>query len=366
MDRSKKIIRTSVVGIAVNLVLVTFKMIVGLAVNSIAIILDAVNNLSDALSSLITIVGTKLAGRAPDKKHPFGYGRIEYLTSVLIAVIVLTAGATSFKESAVKVFHPEEANYSVVSLVIIAVAVVVKFLCGTYVKKIGEEVDSGSLIASGSDAFFDSVLSAATLAAAIISMKWGLSLEGILGVVISILILKAGLEMLMETLDHIIGARADRELTLELKRKIASYPGAIGAFDLALHNYGPNEYIGSVHVEVPDHMTAPEMHMLSRHIMEDIQAEYGIVLTVGFYASNNTDPLCVRMRHGLSEILKDYPGVLQMHGFYVDEVRQEILFDLVIDFKMDTDGIVRGVKTKMEEMYPEYRTDISVDISYTD
>ena len=184
-QRERKIIHTSLVGIGVNLVLVLFKAALGFVTGSIAILLDAVNNLSDALSSIITIIGTRLAGRRPDRKHPYGYGRVEYLTAVIIAVIVLMAGITSLKESAFKVISPEKASYSVVSLVIIAVAIAAKLLVGRYVKRVGEEINAQSLVASGSDALFDAILSLGTLIAAAASMIWGLSLEGILGVIIS-------------------------------------------------------------------------------------------------------------------------------------------------------------------------------------
>ena len=152
MDRKKIIIKTSVKGIVVNLILVTFKAIVGILANSIVIVLDAVNNLSDALSSIITIIGTKLAGKAPDKKHPYGHGRIEYLASIVIGVIVLAAGLTALKESAQKIISPEQATYTIASLIVIGVAVAVKFFFGRYVKKVGESINSGSLIASGTDA----------------------------------------------------------------------------------------------------------------------------------------------------------------------------------------------------------------------
>ena len=150
MSRQSKIVKTSIIGIVVNLILVAFKATVGILVNSIAITLDAVNNLTDALSSIITIIGTKLAGKAPDKNHPYGYGRIEYFSSVIIAAIVLWAGVTALMESWPKIFHPDVTSYTTVSLVIIAVAVVVKFVLGRYVKSVGEKINSQALVASGS------------------------------------------------------------------------------------------------------------------------------------------------------------------------------------------------------------------------
>ncbi len=219
-EREKAIIRTSLIGIAANVFLAAFKAVVGIFSHSIAVILDAVNNLSDALSSLITIVGTKLAGRKPDKKHPLGYGRIEYLTAMIVAGIVLYAGITSLTESVKKIIHPEKPDYSAVSLIIIASAVVVKIILGRYVKGVGEKVNSGSLIASGSDAGFDAILSASVLASALIYMTTHISLEAYVGVVIAVIIIKSGIDMMKETLNDILGSRTDKELALTLKKTI--------------------------------------------------------------------------------------------------------------------------------------------------
>ena len=195
MDREAKIIRTSVEAIIVNILLVVFKMFVGFLSNSIAIILDAVNNLTDALSSVITIIGTKLAGKAPDKEHPFGYGRIEYMTSAIIGAIIFFAGFTALQESWEKIVNPTAANYTTVTIIIVAVGVIVKFGFGRYVKRIGENVNSDSLIASGQDSVMDSVLSFSTLIAAFISIFFHISLEGYLGVIIALFIIKASIDI---------------------------------------------------------------------------------------------------------------------------------------------------------------------------
>ena len=255
-SRDSVIVRTSIIGIVANVFLATFKAIVGVLSNSIAIVLDAVNNLSDAMSSVITIVGTKLAGRKPDRKHPLGYGRLEYLSATIISVIVLYAGVTSFVESVKKILSPEKADYSTVTLVIVAAAVVVKILLGRYVKSVGEKVNSDALIASGTDATLDSIISASTLVAAAIYMTLGISLEAWLGAFISIVIIKSGIEMLKDTVSQILGERADASFTKAIKATIASFPEVNGAYDLLLHAYGPDTYVGSVHIEIPDTMTA--------------------------------------------------------------------------------------------------------------
>ena len=366
MNRSREIVKVSVVGILANLVLVAFKAFVGLISGSIAVILDAVNNLSDALSSVITIVGTKLAGKAPDKKHPYGYGRIENISSVTIAVIVLLAGLAAFKESVEKIIHPEAADYGAISLIIIAAAVIVKLLLGRYVKGQGEKLNSQSLVASGSDALFDAVISASTLVAAAISLIFHVSIEGWLGAIISIIIVKSGVEILMESLNSIIGERVDSELSGKLKEYVNGFEDVRGAYDLSLHQYGPEKIIGSVHVEVPDDMTARQIHQLTRQITEGVIREFGILLTVGIYASNTGSDFSSIMRRTAQEIAQQYPAFRQLHGFYLEQEEKRVSFDLVLDFGCDAEGIRDAVLEEMRRRYPDYTFSAVLDTYFSD
>ena len=351
MTRQEKIVKTSIIGIVVNLILVAFKAVVGILTNSIAITLDAVNNLTDALSSIITIIGTKLAGKAPDKNHPYGYGRIEYFSSVIIAAIVLWAGITALTESWPKIFTPDVTNYTTVSLVIIAVAVAVKFILGRYVKNVGEDINSQALVASGSDAFFDAILSLSTLVAAIISIFFNISLEGILGVIISLVIIKASIDMLRETLDSMIGARVDSELSVKIKESIREVPGVYGAYDLSLHNYGPENMEGSVHVEVDDTLTALEIHKLTRLIQNKIFSEFSIALTVGIYAHNDKYE---EIRNDLYEIVSRYEEILEVHGFIVLEESDLVMFDIIVDFDADRDKIKDEILKEIKAKHPKF------------
>ena len=366
MDRNKVIIKTSILGILVNIVLVIFKATIGFIVNSIAIILDAVNNLTDALSSVITIVGTKLSNKAPDKKHPYGYGRIEYFTSVIISAIVLFAGITAGKESIMKIISPEETDYSVISLVIIAVAVVVKFVFGRYVKKVGEKVNSGSLIASGQDASMDSFLSFTTLVAALINYIWHLNLEGYLGAIIAVIIIKSAIEMLQETVDSMLGERADKELSQKLKNRITSFEQVQGAYDLNMHNYGPSKIVASIHIQVRNDMTAEEIHILTREIEYAIFEEFGIALTIGIYAANDTGEFG-EIKKALGTILKEYASVLQVHGFYVDKAKSNVYFDLILDFEEENkEKIKNEIIQKLGEKYPNYHYNVILDSDISD
>ena len=351
MSRQEKIVKTSIIGIVVNLILVAFKAFVGIATNSIAITLDAVNNLTDALSSIITIIGAKLAGKAPDKDHPYGYGRIEYFSSVIIAAFVLWAGITALMESWPKIFTPDVTNYTNVSLLIIAVAVVVKFVLGQYVKRVGEDINSQALVASGSDAFFDSILSLSTLIAAIISIFFNISLEGILGVIISIVIIKASIDMLRETLDSMIGARVDSDLSKKIKDSILEIPGIYGVYDLSLHNYGPEDMQGSVHVEIDDTLTALDIQKLSRHISAKIFKEFSIILTVGIYAHNDVHK---DIRDDLYNIASQYPEILEIHGFIVYEDENLITFDIIVDFDADRESVKEKILSEIKTKHPEF------------
>ena len=367
-DRNKTIIRASITGIAANLLLAAFKAIVGLTANSIAIVMDAVNNVSDAASSVITIVGAKLAGKEPDRKHPFGYGRIEYLSSMIISVIVLYAGITAFVESVKKIIEPEVPDYSTVSLVIIGVAVIVKIVLGLYVKKTGKKVNSDSLINSGNDALLDSVISVSTLAAAAVYLIFKVSLEAWLGAVIAVVIIKAGFSMLRETLSKILGERVDMDLARDIKATISAFPEVNGVYDLVMHNYGPNSYNGSVHIEVPDTLSADDLDKLLRKIQVKVNNEHDVILTaIGVYSYNTRDPFAVESREKVSGIIKDVENVIQMHGFYIDKEEKTIRFDIVVSFDAkDRSEVYRETVEKVQKEFPGYTLQVAVDTDFSE
>ena len=367
MDREKTIVRTSITGIVANVLLAAFKAAVGVISNSIAVTLDAVNNLSDALSSVITIIGAKLGAKKPDKKHPLGYGRIEYLSSMIVAAIVLYAGITSLVESVKKIIHPEAADYGMVSLIIIAVAVIVKLILGSYVKKQGEKVNSGALIASGKDASFDAVLSASVLASAVVFLIWGISLEAYVGVIISIVIIKAGIEMMNETLNDIIGQRSDAEISRQIRQLINEEPEIRGAYDLTLFNYGPDKYYGSVHMELPDTMTIDEADLLTRRVQRKVFRETGVILTgIGVYSYNTTNGEAAVIRNNVQKTVLSHDWALQLHGFYVDTEKKTMHFDVVISFDIDYKEAIDIMMKEIQEMYPDYSIQIVPDADIAD
>ena len=367
-DRERVIVRTSIIGIAANILLVAFKAAVGLAANSIAIVLDAVNNLTDALSSVVTILGAKLASRRPDRDHPLGHGRYEYLSAMVIVAIVLYAGVSSLVESVRKIIEPEVADYSTVTLVIIAAAVIVKIVLGRYVSAKGKQVDSGSLVASGKDALFDAAISTSVLAAALIYLATGVSLEAYVGVLISIVIVKAGVDMLRETLDDILGHRPDAELARGIKHTICADPDVLGAYDLLLDSYGPDLTIGAVHVEVPDTMNAAQIDAMTRRVQTAVFEEHRIALaTVGIYSRNTSNDEVAEMRSAITRCVMSHDGVLQMHGFYADIETKRISFDLIIDFATDNrDELYAHISDEVHGLYPDYTFAITPDRDLSD
>jgi len=367
-SRDRVIVRTSVIGILANVALAVFKAAVGILSHSIAIVLDAVNNLSDAASSVITIVGTRLAGRAPDRKHPFGYGRIEYLTATVISMIVLYAGVTSFVESVKKILHPEQPEYGAASLVIVAAGVAVKILLGRYVKGVGKRVDSASLVNSGEDATLDSIISASTLAAAVLYLSTSISLEAWLGAVISVIIIRSGVGMLRETLSRILGERADPELARAIKETVCSFPDVSGAYDLVLNDYGPDAFNGSVHIEVPDTCSAEQLDAMLREITMEVFRRHHVILTaIGVYSVNTHDDDAIEAREKVRSIAFSQEHVLQMHGFYLNREKKTLRFDLVVSFDApDRREVYRAVCEQVQAAYPDYTLEAALDTDFSD
>ena len=358
MHRSQEIIRTSWIGIAANVLLAGFKAAVGILASSVAIVMDAVNNLSDALSSVITIVGTKLSQRPADRKHPFGFGRIEYFSAIIIAVIVLSAGITSLIESVKKIFDPTEPSYTTTTLVVIVVAIVVKLILGQYVKKKGEQLNSDALIASGSDALFDAVITLATLVSAGVMLLWGVAL-------ISIVIIKAGIEMLASPVNELLGTSISADFAKQIQKEVADFEGVHGVFDLILHNYGPDVKIGSLHINVYDTMSAHDIHGLTRRISTQMYVRHGIIMTVGVYAVATGDNRRAELQSQVMQALAAHKDILQVHGFYYSEKHNSLSVDIIPDISVhDEDAFVCQLTTELQPLVPDMKVVIVVDHNY--
>ena len=341
--RALKIIRTSWIGIITNVLLASFKAVVGILASSVAIVMDAVNNLSDALSSVITIVGTKLSQRPADRKHPFGFGRIEYFSAIIIAVIVLSAGITSL------------------------VAIVVKLVLGQYVKKKGEQLKSDALIASGSDAQFDAIITLATLISAGVMLLWGFSLDGILGVLISVVIIKAGIEMLASPVNELLGTSISADFAKQIQTEVSNFEGVHGVFDLILHNYGPDVKIGSLHINVYDTMSAYEIHGLTRKISTYMFEKHGIIMTVGVYAVATGENKRAELQSKVMQALAAHKEIVQVHGFYYFEKDNMISVDVVPDVSVHDDiAFVNQLTNEIKPLVPGANVVIVVDHNFSE
>lgn len=366
--REKEIIKVSIIGIIANIFLAAFKAAIGALTNSIAITLDAVNNLSDVLSSIITIIGTRIAGRKPDKEHPLGHGRVEYLSAGLIAMIVLYAGITSLVESVKKIINPSEPEYTNIALIIVAVAVVVKLLLGSYVKSKGKKLNSDSLIASGEDARLDAVISASTVVAALIYIFSGISLEAYLAALISLVIIKAGYDMISETLSQIIGKRMDKEVIEKLKATVMEFEDVYGVYDVILHNYGPDTLIGSLHIEVLDTYTAGQLDELERHLMKAAYDKNNIILAgISVYARNSKDDRAKQDFEKVRHLVMSHKYVLQMHGFYINYEEKIMNFDIILDFDSpNRNEEYMHILSDVQEAVPDFAIGITLDLDVSD
>ena len=276
-SRENTVVKISILSIIANLVLVGFKAFVGFMANSIAIISDAVNNLTDALSSIITIIGTKLAGKAPDKNHPYGHGRVEYMTSLIVSAIVLYAGFTALVESIKKIINPETPDYSVTTLIVLIAGIIIKYILGMYVKKVGKKINSDSLVASGTDAFNDAILSISVFISVIIYMIFHINLEAYVGILVSLFIIKTGIDLIKKSVNNILGVRVESSLSKKIKKEVEKDEDVQGAFDLVLNDYGPDKYLGSIHIEIPDTLTVAEVDKISRRIAKKILEKLSVL-----------------------------------------------------------------------------------------
>ena len=366
MNREKVIVKTSAIGIGANLLLVGSKATIGFLAGSISIVSDAVNNLTDVLSSVVTIVGAKLAAKRPNKKHPYGYGRIEFVTSSLIAMLIFLAGAMAIYESITSLVGGEEPAYTVYSFVVISLAVLLKVGLGLYFRYKGKQVASDALRASGTDALLDSALSFGTLIGAIVSYTTGVHLEGYIGILIGLFMLRSAIEVFRESGSKLIGERVDSRFVTQMTEAIAAMPGVYGVYDLIINNYGPDRNIASVHIEVDGTRTAKEIQLLEREIAYICYTRFNTLMTVGIYARNDQTAEELAVREVVYEVIGQHPEIIQTHGFFLDEDTKTISVDIIITFDCDyADDVYNAVHAELHRRFPAYAVHIILDRDYS-
>ena len=360
--RETLIVRASRVNIMGNIALAFFKASIGLASNSIAIVLDAVNSGSDALASVITIVASRIAQRPANREHPFGYGRMEYLASTVIAALVLAAGVSSFVEAVKAIVHPNKPRYGTIALVILAASCVTKVVLGLYLRHMGQRAESPALRGSGSDALGDAGISCATLLAAGVFLLYGIDIQAYLAVAIACLIIKSGYELLVEMTSKVLGERADAQLAVDVEHCIRSVEGVRLVNGLVLQDYGPNEVHGSVYLAVDEHMSVADFDEVAREVYQRVLGAHGVYLdAIGPYPVNVRSPEVQRVRAAIGRVVWGHDHVVEVHGLHANIEQRLARFTAVVDFDAaDLEGVREGIKAGCEEVLPGWRFNVNV------
>lgn len=364
-SREGIIAATSALGIAVNLLVAAAKVILGLLASSIAIVSEGINNASDALTSVLTLVGSKLAGKHPDAKHPFGYGRIEYLTSLVIAGLILFTGIEMLISSVKLIFEPSELNISFLALAVVAISAVIKFCLGVFTIKAGKKADSGALVGVGLDCRNDSFISIVTILSAVVFLVFGVSVDAYVGVLMSLLVIKAGFDVLRETISELLGRPGDEELASKLYQEIRSTPGILNAVDMMLHNYGPDAYSGSVNVEIDHEKTVGEAYDFLHELQLRIMHEYNVTMVFGVYAVDNDHEEVRAIRNSVSSFVRTHEHVKSYHAIYLDPNSDKLYCDLIVDYELrDWDALREQFVAFMAESRPDKEIILTIETEF--
>lgn len=364
-NRGKVIARAGIIGILANIGLALIKIAIGTITGSVAVVSDAVNNLSDAGSSVLTILGSFFAAKDPDEKHPYGYGRIEYITGLIISILVLVVGIEFFQTSIKAIVSPGEVHFSAITIGIMVATLGIKLWLGFFTKNTGRKVNSPALVASGTEALGDCAVTAVTVAAALLALFTGVQVDGYAGLIVSGFVLYSGIRLVFDTFNDIIGKRYDKEVASVIYEEIEKEPLVKGAFDLILHNYGPERYIGSVNVEIEDYHTVAEMSDVLLPLQSRIQREYGIFLVFGFYSVNTGDRQVIADRERVRGLLAAMPDIQNLHAFYIDHGKKTLRFDITVAFKnKDTTQLRQEIEGLLQKEYTDYTFMINIDRRY--
>lgn len=364
-SRDGMIAVASGIGIIVNLLIAAVKILIGLAASSIAIISEGANNATDALSSVLTLIGTKVAGKHPDRNHPFGYRRIEYLTGLVVSVLILVTGIEMLISSVKLVFEPEPLSVSFVSIGIIAVSAVIKFFVGVYMIRMGKKTGSSALEAVGIEGRNDSFASVISIVSALIFLFFDVSLDAYAGILISALIVKAGCGVLKETLSELIGRAGEKELADKLYKEIRKTDGIIGAADMMLHNYGPDTWSGSVNLEIDHKKNIGEVYQFLRELQLRLMREYSVVMVFGIYGVDNDNPGIKAIRTEITSFIKQKEHLKSFHALYLEPKSNTLYCDFVVDYELqDWDGLRKEFAAYMMERWPQYHLELTIETEY--
>jgi len=349
----------------VNLLIAAFKVAVGLLTSSLAFVSEGINNAADALTAALVWGGSKLARRHPDARHPFGYGRLEYLSALVVAGIIVLSGVEVLQASVHLLRNPREMSVSVPALVVVAIAAVAKFVLGEWTLRTGRRIGSTALAAVGQDGRNDSFNSVVTIGASLVFLATGRSVDAYAGLITSGLILKSGWEILRYTVSELLGRPGEKELAERLYARIRKTPGVLGAADLMLHNYGPEKWSGSVNVEMDHSLTVGETYAVLHKLQLVIMHEEKVTLVFGVYAVDNDHAEIRKIREGVAAFIRQAEHVKSYHALYIDAEAKRLYCDLVVDYDLqDWESLRRDFTAYMKGFCPDNELELTIETEF--
>lgn len=360
---------SSGVGILCNVLLFGVKLIIGILMHSIAITADAFNNLSDAASSIIGYVGVKIAGKPADEEHPFGHGRVEYVAALIVAFLVIEVGLTFLKSSIGKIKNPEDIAFELVPFVILVLSVGVKVWMGTFNRALGKRIDSKVMLATAADSFGDVITTTTTIVSILVSTFTGVNIDAVAGILVSFIVMWAGIGIAKDTLEPLIGEAVDSELAQKVKNEVEGYDGIVGTHDLIVHNYGPNHSMASIHAEVPNDVDISVSHEIIDRIEREVSKKLGIFLVIHMDPIEVKDENVLEVKEELVKILAHIDERVTFHDFRMvgGEKQINLIFDIVVPYSYDKERqkeLKKEIRKAYKEIDPRFVCVITVDQEY--
>ncbi|MCX7884587.1 MAG: cation diffusion facilitator family transporter [Caloramator sp.] len=368
-DRQRYGYLGGIVGIFVNIILFAVKFIIGTLLNSVAITADAFNNLSDTGSSIVTIIGFKIANKPADKEHPFGHGRGEYIAGLIVSFMVLFVGLQFVKDSIGRILHPVRLSFELTSFLILILSIGLKFWLGSFYKKLNSHISSGTLNATSLDSFSDVIITSTVALSLLLSKYISFPIDGYMGFVVSLFILFAGYNLTKDTISPLLGEAPEPELVNSIIKELMSYKGVIGTHDLIIHSYGADKYMASIHAEIPSNIPVMEAHEIIDKAENEISKKLNIFLVIHMDPVNVDNQLINETKNEINNILKDFPDIISMHDFRIvgEGNYRNLLFDIVVSQnvkKEEEEILVNSIKEKILHSHPNYNIKIHIDRNY--
>lgn len=366
-------ILSSVVGLAVNFILFLIELAIGIILNSISVIADAFHDLADVSSSLVTLIGFKLSSKPADKDHPFGHGRIEYLSSLLVSAIILAVGCEFVKSSFLRILHPEETKFNLISFIIIIIAIPLKLWLSHFNKYIGKKINSSALSAAGADALNDVFILSGVIISLLVWKFTHISVDGYVGVIVALFIIHSGFSIMKDTINPLLGQAPDPTLVKNIKELAMKYDLIIGVHDLIIHNYGPMRSMASFHAEVPYNIPIMKIHDEIDMAEKEISEKLNMPIVIHMDPVLTDSEEVTKTKREVSYILKKFPQINSFHDFRIVGTgeHKKLLFDIVITFDIeisrnDEDELIKNIDNEIIKVHPRYETIITIDRDYTE